>query len=706
MVLFKFINNKEMHNYFCSLFFNFCMICSLSVFSQTYFGTGGAIPDDGNAINFTLNVQNLQPSVINTTSFGLESICINVTHTWDADLEISLIAPDGTHVLLTSGLGGDGDNYSITCFNGNAVNSIVSGYAPFNGTYRPVGSLGLVNNGQNGNGTWTLHILDTYAYADAGYLSDWSITFSANPSSVFSLDSSDIPIIIINTAGQHIPDEPKITASMGIINNGYGNFNHLDDSFNDYNGYIGIELRGSSSQTFPKKPYAIETRDSLGNNLNFSLLGMPCENDWALIPNYSDKTLMRNSFSYDLARNMGYWAPRSRFCELIVNNEYQGVYALMEKIKRDDDRVNIAELQPADITGDALTGGYIIKIDKWTGAGNDGWESNYLPAVSSNGQKINFQYHYPSAEEIVLQQKTYIQAFVDSFETVLKSSQFNNPAAGYYKFIDINSFIDYFIINELSKNVDGYRLSTFLYKNRNSDGGKLTLGPVWDFDLAYRNANYCGGDDFSGWAYKFGDICDGDDRQIPFWWDKFMTDTVFKNTLQCRWQYLRTSLLDTASIFNYIDSIHNYINLAQIRNFQQWPILGVYVWPNPNPLPQTYQEEINSLKKWFRNRLVWLDDNMPGNCYNIGMPSINFKSEISFYPNPANDLINITFPDYSLPLRYEISDIKNHSLQKGILNNNKTNQIIRLNSSIINGQYLLKIYTTKEIRIFKLIILR
>jgi subtilisin-like proprotein convertase family protein len=418
---------------------------------QTFTGSGGAIPDDGTTIEFSINVQGLVPSTIDTSSFGLETVCIDLTHTWDSDLDIRLIAPDGTSVVLTSGNGGSGHNYSVTCFNSHATEPVISGSAPFNGTYRPQGWLGIVNNGQNPNGIWTLRILDTYPWADTGTLHDWSITFGNDPSGVFTLDSSDIPIVVINTGGVPIPDEPKIHGMMGIIWHGPGNINYITDPFNAWYGHIGIEMRGSSSQLFPKKPYGFETRDEFGNNMNVQLLGMPIENDWVLIPNYSDKSLMRNSFTYDLARSMGYWAPRSRFCEVVVNGEYAGVYALMEKIKRDDDRVDILPMTNADISGDALTGGYIIKIDKWTGSNNDGWESSFLPMAHPDNQKINFLYHYPAPDSIVPAQKNYIQSFILQFESTLWGPQFNDPVNGYYQYIDMNSFIDFFIINELRK---------------------------------------------------------------------------------------------------------------------------------------------------------------------------------------------------------------------------------------------------------------
>lgn len=171
--------------------------------------------------------------------------------------------------------------------------------------------------------------------------------------------SSNLPIVIIDTYGQEIPDEPKILARMGIIDNGEGQRNHLHDPRNNYDGLIGIEVRGSTTRWFPKKQYAVETRDHFGNDSTVSLLGFPPEEDWILYAPYSDKSLMRNVLAYKLSNDLGRYASRTRFCELVLNGSYEGVYVLMEKIKRDRNRVNISKLLPTDIAGDAVTGGYI-----------------------------------------------------------------------------------------------------------------------------------------------------------------------------------------------------------------------------------------------------------------------------------------------------------------------------------------------------------
>ncbi len=177
-----------------------------------------------------------------------------------------------------------------------------------------------------------------------------------------NFQSSNLPILVIDTGGHDIPNEPKLDAHMGIIYNGPGQRNNLSDPLNHYDGFIGIELRGNASLMFPKKPYLFETRDELGENLNVPLLGMPAENDWILRAAYIDRTLLRDALAYEMVRRTGQWASRTRHVELVINGGYRGVYVLVESIKPDDDRLDIVRLDPTDISGDALTGGYIYDI--------------------------------------------------------------------------------------------------------------------------------------------------------------------------------------------------------------------------------------------------------------------------------------------------------------------------------------------------------
>ena len=444
---------------------------------------------------------------------------------------------------------------------------------------------------------------------------------------------SNLPIVQINTQGQVILDDPRITAQLQISHKGNDVVNNIEDAANVYDGQISIEIRGSSSQIrFPKKSYGLETQKSDGSNNNVSLLGMPEENDWILIGPYSDKTLLRNDLLYHLARKMGQYAPRTRLCELVINQKYQGVYVLTEKIKRDKNRVDIAKLKETDNAGDQLTGGYIIKLDKTTGSGGSGWYSSHQPAEYDDRQ-LFFQYEYPDEEDITFQQADYIEQFFHDVESALMGEEFKDSLTGYRKYIDVQSFIDFFLANELSYNVDGYRLSTFMYKDRDTVDGKLHMGPVWDFNLAFGNGWDCLNQNTTGLMIDFNKNCHTSYFQIPFWWDRLLEDSWFRDELRCSWESYRRGPLHTDSIMTYIDQQVAYIETAQARNFVRWPILPVKVWPNFYHADD-YQGEVELVKSWIKDRLTWLDQHIPGNCSILRDADLSMLSAI-VYPNPA-----------------------------------------------------------------------
>lgn len=424
--------------------------------------------------------------------------------------------------------------------------------------------------------------------------------------------TSNLPIVVINTYGVEIPNEPKIDGSMAIIDNGPGNMNNQYDPPNDYDGYIGIEVRGESSQMFPKKSYGFETRDELGGNLNVSLLGMPEENDWILYAPYSDKSMLRNFMSFYMGSKLDPYCTRMAFCEVIVNNDYVGVYILMEKIKKDENRVSIATLNPEDISGDELTGGYILRVDKIAPDfeyGVDGWKSIPSPPYP-NAMNITFQYYYPKAEDLVQQQNTYIKDYITSAENALTNTSFIDPNVGYNNYFNTGSFVDQMILCEVSKEVDKYRYSTYFHKEKDSDGGKLFAGPAWDFNLGYSNVDYWPpGNDYAGWLYL---MVENNEWGIMFWWKRLMEDTYFRDLSKTRWSQLRQNELSNVNLEYAIDSIVDYIYDAQQRNYERWPILGEYVWPNYDWLGNDYDDEVAYFENWFFNRVNWIDNYIPG----------------------------------------------------------------------------------------------
>jgi hypothetical protein len=418
---------------------------------------------------------------------------------------------------------------------------------------------------------------------------------------------SAVPLlqVAIQTNGKSIVDEPKIMATMRMS---------VQDTVL-YDGTIGIEYRGCSSQMFDKKSYGFETWDESGADLPVALAGLPEEEDWVLYGPFSDKSLLRNVLIYALSNEIGRYASRTVFCELFLNGRYEGVYVLMEKVKRDADRVAISQLNADDVTG-----GYILKIDKTCGDGTGG-EAGHTDAISfasaydgagnpDGERKIRFLYDYPDPEDLDATGRAYIRQYIHDFESALMGADFADPTAGYRRYVDVETFIDFFLLNELAHNPDAYRLSTFMHKDK---GGRLAMGPIWDFDLAFGNVDYCSAWVTDDWAYRFNDRCPLDPWQVPFWWKRLLEDSGFVNALKARWHALRQG----AFSFAFIDSLMlaHRTRLeetgAPARNFGRWPILGTYVWPN-RFVGQTYDEEYEYLRQWISDRLTWLDAAIDG----------------------------------------------------------------------------------------------
>jgi hypothetical protein len=483
------------------------------------------------------------------------------------------------------------------------------------------------------------------------------------------LDSSELPIVMINTLGQTIVEYTKIDALMDIKYNGDGSITYVTDSSNVYSGNIGIEIRGATSAGYPQHPYGIETRTAEGENYNVPLLGMPAENDWFLLSNYNDRSLIRNTLAYNLFEEMGNYSTRTRLCEVLIDSAYKGIYVFCEKIKQDNDRVDIAKLTPADTSGDDLTGGYILEQNYWDA--NNSFLSNYHP-IDHPDFDVHFVYYYPKPDTIAAPQKLYIASFVDSLETTLYSPGFADPVLGYRKYLDVKSFIDYFIVNELSRNNDGFKKSVYFYKDKNSNDARLKAGPVWDFDWAWKNMYGCSifeNLDGSGWAHHIND-CPTDNYSCG-WYVRLFQDSTFADELRCYYDSYRQTILDTTLIFAYIDSVRSLVQNAQARHFQKWPILGISgPAPEVGTVATTYNGELDTLKAWISLRLQWLDENIPGLCPNVSIGNDQPKpvSVLHYYPNPGSgDFRFEGFLSGPSPLKMTVCDLSGKIVDQVVL---------------------------------------
>lgn len=501
--------------------------------------------------------------------------------------------------------------------------------------------------------------------------------------------TSELPIVKVNTFGNEIPNEPSVPGFLEIVWNGQGVSNSSLSTGNELAVNMEIERRGQSSLFFPKNGFAIETKDEQGEDMDVSFLNFPEEEDWVLHGPYSDKTLLRNVLTMQLANDMGQYASRTRLVELLINGGYEGVYVMMEKIKQDDVRVDVADLNEDDLSGDELTGGYVIKIDK----DDPDWFSEF-DVANNPGVKLEFQYVSPRRSKIQLAQQGYIQEYVNNFERSLKSSDLTHNGLRYDEYIDLKSFAEHFIITELSRNVDGYRLSTYLHKKKITNGGKLYAGPVWDYNIAWSNADYCGSPSVEGWMYN-EPFCIGG---TPFWWEVMVEDEAFVNTLNCRWTELREGPFHMDSIFAFIDEKVDLLGPAAERNFERWPVIGEYVWPNP-VIYNSYEEEIEALKNWIAGRLEWMDENMLGECLETSSEELILENKIKVWPNPTDGIIQIEFPfSENRNFEFKLFDVFGKTILKG-----ENNQKIIL-EDIEAGSYYLMIDVEGEKWIEKVVV--
>jgi hypothetical protein len=410
--------------------------------------------------------------------------------------------------------------------------------------------------------------------------------------------STNLPLVVVNTFGRALGESSYTPVHAMFFDTSEGGRASWAGGI-DFAGRGGLKLRGSSSLGFPKNQFAFETWDESNEGMNHSILGLPAESDWVLYGPYSDKSLMRNYLSYSWSNKIGRYAPRTVFVELFLNDDggnvaasdYHGVYVFMEKVKRDDDRVDIAKLDPTHNSEPEITGGYLLKKDRLD-PGDSGFRTR-------TGQHL--AYVEPKEDEITPQQAAWIGRYLNDFEAALYGPNFTDPVSGYRKYIDVDSFIDHHILVEAMKNIDGFRLSTYMYKDR---GGKLHMGPIWDYNLSLGNADYLQGWTSSGWYYP--QLVGSD---YP-WYARLFQDPDFRQAYIDRWHEVRETVFATEAMLADVDAAADLLAEAAGRNFDRWRILGQYVWPNWY-VARTWADELGFMKNWLSDRLTWMDTQLP-----------------------------------------------------------------------------------------------
>lgn len=473
--------------------------------------------------------------------------------------------------------------------------------------------------------------------------------------------SSNLPLFIIDTE-EKINADAKISGTMTVIPGSDSSRSSLSSINCDYSGPIGIKWRGNSSLANDQKKYTIETRDSQGQDADVSILGLPAGSDWVLLAPYNDISMIRDVIACDMWNEMGHWGPRTVMCEVVENGDYRGVYAFCEQIKRGADRVDISKLKETDIDGRDLTGGYIVRVDAFDE--NDVTFESSVPGIqpsqyggywwgeSSNEATLTWTVYYPKKENIQPQQLAYIRQFVDNVELSFQAADYADPEKGYSQWIDVASFVDYFIHTEISMNADGYKRSSYFYKDKDKKDGtlrKFHAGPVWDYNLAYGNCNFCNANNPRSWVYE-GCYT----NPTPKFWSKLTQDPVFMQHVRERYAWLRNDILSLDRINTFIDQYATMLDEAKDRHFKKYPTLlsngqpgwgwgwgwgesSSEIWYAAYSV-SSYAEEIEMLKSWFKNRFEFLDQQWDYSPTSVNTISSDSYFNVSFSLNSGKSL--------------------------------------------------------------------
>ena len=413
---------------------------------------------------------------------------------------------------------------------------------------------------------------------------------------------TNLPIVFINTNGKlkSLSQGKSINSQICIINNedsrNYADTSHYTGQRVDFYGNALIHCHGESSMSFDKKSFTIKlVAEKPTKKLKKRLLGMNKTDKWFLIADYRDGTMMRDALTYELARPYFDFVPQTRYCEVLMDGVYQGIYLLIEPVTKDQ-----LGLRKSNKNDKELSGGYILEKDR-----EETFKSKY-PARDCAGneigsERLGFEVKYPKPEQLTSEQLQHIQTDLDQMEDAISRGQYTE----YSKFIDVQSFVNYQLVQEFSNNRDAYIYSHKLYKPLgNTEPFKMAL---WDFDIAYGNSP-----SRNGWytdINRYQADCE-EKRQEPFWWNKLMQDTTYCQIVKSRWQQFRNEEYSNANIEHKIDSLHTLLTQCHAieRNQKAWNITKK-AWLTQ---PITFEESIRFLKIWIIARLDYMDAELLG----------------------------------------------------------------------------------------------
>ncbi|MBE7176644.1 MAG: CotH kinase family protein [Mucilaginibacter polytrichastri] len=391
---------------------------------------------------------------------------------------------------------------------------------------------------------------------------------------------SHMPMLFLTTdGGAAIGKEEYVKGNMKIQGTQAGVFG--------FDAAMRIRGRGNSTWTMEKKPYKIKLDEKA------SLLGLPSDKTWVLLANYADKSMMRNELAFELSRRMGLaWTPASRYVEVTLNGRYDGVYELVEQIEMADHKVKV-DKQGKNATSPAeITGGYLVEMDGFA------WQE---PFFIQTPREVKFSVKYPDIEEMSDAQKNYLNTYLTTFENALFATNFTDPVNGYRKYFDVDSYVNYYIVNEVMGNSDAF-WSTYFFKTRD---GKLQAGPVWDFDISVNNDS------------RLGDATQKlmlDAAHDPKKWVvRLMEDPAFRKAVRDRWNAVKAGKVQTLPA--YMQGLQRQLNPVQAKNFKRWDILTKPVYLNYK-VPGTYQGEVDFVRSTLQQRIQWLDGVINGSRFN------------------------------------------------------------------------------------------